>query len=398
MPDILQGSLGVIEEFFGTELVEDDKQPSRMAQGINPERIMRLPEAQRKALGSALSALAKESATKVEDLSSLLRSGEQGDRAPTMLIGHGWPGTNWRTVDQGLRVVAYFRRVLVDDPFDPLGLFFGHRPEETYCGLERLAKLRPLIAGGYIGFFPPSLIEHFSNLGDPDIVKESTRRAVKHEKRRWQQLADEGMCGTMILQMPRSPYWDPVLDRLAASVALGLDAMDTTGDKYVLKYLGKDLTAVPTKLARFRLPRLELLSPRDLASLLSSDEVLAEVDAVLDSALRSIPDGLCGDPERAARWIDERLTYEFRGALRRLRGALRGIPDGAKLGGAGAAVGASVLAGVLTGSPDLALAVGAAGAAADVTASWLYRRQRRLKNKPAVRVLTHLSRESSAHP
>ena len=54
MPDIGRGSLGVIEEFFGAELVEDNKQRSRMATIITPEQIMRLPETRREALAVAL--------------------------------------------------------------------------------------------------------------------------------------------------------------------------------------------------------------------------------------------------------------------------------------------------------------------------------------------------------
>jgi hypothetical protein len=67
------------------------------------------------------------------------------------------------------------------------------------------------------------------------------------------------------------------------------------------------------------------------------------------------------------------------------------LPDAAKIGGAAGAVGASVLAGALTASPALALGVGAAGAAADLTATWLHQWNQRNKQQPAIRVLTHLA-------
>jgi hypothetical protein len=275
-----------------------------------------------------------------------------------------------------------------------------------------------LIAGGYIGFFPESLVKQFRR-SLPAIVQEGERRVVEKEARAQSPLSEaememlqsllpspeldrhiaasvglspdamdilrkvawadyasgEGIYGT------RDVLWDPALDRLAASVGLNLDAMDTTGDKYVLKYLSKDLAARSTKLTRFRLPRLDLLTPQDLAALLSSDEVLDEVGAVLDGILRKIPRGLSSDPEGATQWIDERLSGEFQEALGRLKGRLRSIPDAAKVGGNSAAVGATVYSGVLTASPTLALAFGAGGAAAgavtEIAAAWLRQRRRR---------------------
>ena len=399
MPDILQGSLGIIERFFDSELAEENNRRPRGTAVITPERIIRLPKAQRQALASAFAEFNQGSAAKVDEFRRSLRSGEGAVRRPTMLIGRGFEPIHPVILDQSLHIVAYFRRVIVDDPIvNPVGvldLFLGMRQENTRRDLERLAQLRPLIVGGYIGLFPPDLAEQFE-YADPYIAKEATRRTMEHEEMRRERLTAEGMCGTSIRRYDeetgRRPYRDPVLDRLAASVGLGVDAMDTTGDEYVLKYLGKDLTANPTKLARFRLPRLELLPPRELAALLASNEVLAEVADALDSTLRHIPNGLCGDPELAARWIDERLADELEEALGRLRGTLRNIPDAAKVGGAGAAIGATVLAGVLTASPAAALAVGAAGAAADVTAAWLHQWRRREKNEPAMRVLTHLAR------
>lgn len=147
------------------------------------------------------------------------------------------------------------------------------------------------------------------------------------------------------------PWWDSALDRLAASVSLGVDAMDTTGDKYVLRYLGETLTAVPTRLTSIKLPRLELLPPRELAALLSSDEILAEVRSALDNALRSVPEGLAHDPEHAAQWVDERLTGNFEAAVHRLRHSIRRLPDAAMIGGAAVSIGATVLAGAITATP-----------------------------------------------
>jgi hypothetical protein len=119
------GSLGIIEEFFGAELVKDNEQRSRMATVITPERIMQLPKVRREALASALEDFDKGSAATFEDFRSSLGSSQQGARRPTMLIGRDWlPVNPWYTVDQGLRVVAYFRRVFVDEPFNAFGLRF----------------------------------------------------------------------------------------------------------------------------------------------------------------------------------------------------------------------------------------------------------------------------------
>jgi hypothetical protein len=184
---------------------------------------------------------------------------------------------------------------------------------------------------------------------------------------------------------------DSLLDRLAASVGLGVDAMDTTGDTYVLRYLGQSLTAVPTRLASVQLPRLELLPPRELAALLSSDEALAKVRSALNDALQSIPEGLARDPERAARWVGDRLAGNYEAAVRQLRHSIRRWPNAAEISVSAVGVGATVLSGVLTGGPGLVVGIGAAGAAASLTASWLLQWQQHRKQQPAIRVLTHLA-------
>ena len=56
-----------------------------------------------------------------------------------------------------------------------------------------------------------------------------------------------------------------------------------------------------------------------------------------------------------------------------------------------------MLAGVLTASPIVAFALGAAAAGADLTATWLHQWHRHNKQQPAIRALTHLaSRPSTA--
>lgn len=121
--------------------------------------------------------------------------------------------------------------------------------------LERLAELRPLIAGGYIGFFSENWAKQF-RYNDPDIAEEGGFRA--DGAMAFLELALYKSGGITITEHDREEsrdaIWPPWLDRLAASVGLGLDVMDVSEDRYVLKYLGKDLTAFPTKLDRFRFP------------------------------------------------------------------------------------------------------------------------------------------------
>jgi len=128
---------------------------------------------------------------------------------------------------------------------------------------------------------------------------------------------------------------------------------------------------------------------------LSSDEILAEVRSALDDALRNVPEGLANNRELAADWINGRLADNLEAAVHRLRHSIRRLPDAVKIGAAAGSVGASVLSGALTASPAIALGVGAAGAAADLTASWLHQWQQHRKQQPAIRVLIHLASNSS---
>jgi hypothetical protein len=404
---LLAGSIGVIEEFFGAELVADDSHHARRDSVITPTRIAGLPWERRAALGSALMAPGERP---VEDYRRALQSEPNGTR-PTMLIAYPTLGGRYpfllrdqalegeyRTLEDGLRVVAYFGRVLVDDPLSSATIFGrdseAAADEDLYEVLTRLAQVRPLIAGGYIAFFPPELAERLRD-ADPAIAKENAKRRAQEDNSRRELEGLWDIFSAQVTPSMRSEAlnapWDPALDRLAASIGLGVDAMDTTGDRYVLRYLGETLTAFPTSLASVQLPRLELLPPRELAALLSSDEVLAEVRTALDEALRSVPEGLAHDPELATRWVDERLAGNFEAAVHRLRRSIRRLPDAAKIGSAAGGVGATVLAGALTASPTLALGVGAVGAAADLTASWLHQWHQHNKQQSAVRVLTHLT-------
>jgi hypothetical protein len=405
---LLAGSIGVIEEFFGAELVADDSRDAHQASAITPAQIVRLPEDDGNALESALKAHRERP---VEDYRLALQSEPNGTR-PTMLITNNRD----RALDYGLRVVAYFGRILVDDPLSTLvrwpsmqsgrlaeDPWLWERPREPdlsehplYKPLAQLAEVRPLVAGGYIMLFQPKLAERFRDT-DPAIAKENAQRMAQDLGRIFR-LIDRPAPWPRTAEMNadmkagwKARWADPVLDMLAASVGLGVDAMDTTGDNYVLRYLGEALTAVPTRLASVQLPRLELLPPQELAALLSSDEVLAQVRSALDDALRGVPEGLARDPELAARWVDERLAGNLEAAVRRLHHSIRRLPDAAKIGGAAGGVGATVLAGALTDSPALALGVGAAGAAADLTATWLHQWHQHNKQKPAIRVLTHLA-------
>lgn len=284
----------------------------------------------------------------------------------------------------------------MDDPLKPTTVLggYGGTPVDEYLSevLAWLAEVRPLVAGGYVTFFPPELVERLRD-ADTAIAEESARRGLEF-RREIEEIMAEEVGGEVSWNDP--PETTSLLDRLSTSVGLRVDAMDTTEDNYVLRYLGETLTAVPTKLASVQLPRLELLPPRELAALLSSDEVLAEVRSALDDALRSVPEGLAHDPERAARWVDERLAEKLEAAVRRLRHSIRWRPDAAKIGGGAAAVGATVLAGALIATPPIGLALGAAGTAADLTASWLYQWQRHRKQQPALRVLTHLASQPQA--
>lgn len=334
MQALWAGSIGIIEEFFGGELVADDSRHTRRASVITPARIVGLPRQRQAALDSALTAHTKRP---MVDYRRALESEPNGIR-PTMLIAKEATG-GYHTLKNGLRVVTYFGRVLVEDPLAK-GTHFWIRLRRLHQVLAWLAEVRPIVAGGYITFFPPGLADRL-RYADPAIAKDNAQRADRWEDARRRALdifaaagvhRDEALKQVLQLWDPQfdwilvkyardrefftkadQPWWDPVLGRLAASLSLGVDAMDTTADKFVLRYLGETLTAIPTRLASVQLPRLELLPPRELAALLSSDAVLAEVRSALDNALRSIPEGLACDPELAARWVDERLRRELRG-------------------------------------------------------------------------------------
>jgi hypothetical protein len=393
--DILWGSLGVVEEFFGASLGEDGGRLEKVSV-ITPDRIIMLPIEQRRALGVALAEFQKEAPQRLADYRSSLQRSQEPVGRPTMLIRDGQ--RRGLAVHQTLRVMTYCRRVFVDDPVevnDPwreMGIY-----SDAHLALRKLARLRPLITGGYLAFFPESLIRDFQH-DEPNIVEEIARRSYEREMQRVDDEfvdEEEEWCG-LLRPMSLKSYYDPILNRLATSIGLRVDAIDTTGDKYVLSYLGKSLTPVPTRLAHFDLPRLELLNPRDLAALLSSDAALAEVHYVLDNTFRNIPDGLCGDVKGAAQWIDDRLSDDFKDSVRKLKRTVRSTPAAAKIGSAGAAVGATLVAGILTASPAIALGVGAAGAAADLAGSWLHEARRHRKNEPALRVLMHLASPTAA--
>jgi hypothetical protein len=92
--------------------------------------------------------------------------------------------------------------------------------------------------------------------------------------------------------------------------------------------------------------------------------------------------------------VDNRLAEKLEDAVQKLRHSIRQRPNAAEIGGTAVGVGATVLAGVLTGGPGLAVGIGAAGAAASLTASWLHQWQQHRKQQPAIRVLTHLAARS----
>ena len=236
-------------------------------------------------------------------------------------------------------------------------------------------------------FFPPELVERLRN-ANPAVAEESAQR-VQDKRSELEEIIGEELGGGVTWWDP--PGTDPLLDRLAASAGLPVDVMDASGDTYVLRYLGKALTTYPTGLASVQLPKLDKLPPRELAALLSSDEALAAVRSALDDTLRHVPEGLAHDPDRATKWINERLAGELAGAVRRLRHSIRLWPGAEKIGGTAEAVGATVLAGALIATPPIGLALGAAGAAAELTANWLYQWQRHRKQQPALRVLAHLA-------
>src|SRR5258707_5121147 len=90
----------------------------------------------------------------------------------------------YRTLEQGLRVAAYFGRVLVDDPLDRINLLGGYggapfpsgfSEESLPAVLAWLAEVRPLVAGGHITFFPPELVGRLRN-AHPAVAGESARR------------------------------------------------------------------------------------------------------------------------------------------------------------------------------------------------------------------------------
>jgi len=362
MADILWGTLGVIEEFFDAELVEDSGPYARKGRIITPRDILCLPQAERHLFVDTLQQFYEESADRVEFCRSLQASEDY--TSPTMLIGSG---DSLATIDKGLGVVAYFRKVLVDDPVD-IADFRLPPPPVAHRALERLAQLRPLVAGGYITFFSDNLVEKVRN-----EVSDKVSGIVTEEKKRTTEFG-----------------YHPVLDRLAASVGLGVSAMDTTGDRYVLNFLGQGLNAVPTNLSKYPLPRLDRMTPNDLAALLRSDEALVKVHALLNS-IYTIPPGCGNDPALAVEWINNRLEAELPGALCQLHHHLSQRPNPVDFGSAVTAVAATVISGVLTANPAAALAVGAAGAASNLAAAWLHRMRQHRKNAPALRVLQHLA-------
>jgi hypothetical protein len=180
--DFFAGSIGVIEEFFGAELIPDSSRRAGRADVITPARIVGFPPERRYALYSALQAHAEQP---VEDYQRALHSDPDAPR-PTMLLDYPTLG-GYRTLEQGLRVVAYFGRVLVDDPLEPGSVLGGYGgtpfPRDEYLPevLAWLAEVRPLIASGHITFFPPELVERLRN-ADPAIAGESAHRV--QEKRR----------------------------------------------------------------------------------------------------------------------------------------------------------------------------------------------------------------------
>jgi len=82
---LLTGSIGVIEEFFGAELVSDSSRRAGRAAVITPARIAGLPPERRETLYSALIAHAEQPA---ENYRRALQSEPDRPR-PTMLLD--WP-------------------------------------------------------------------------------------------------------------------------------------------------------------------------------------------------------------------------------------------------------------------------------------------------------------------
>jgi hypothetical protein len=142
---LFAGSIGVIEECFSAELVADSSDRARRASVITPARIAGLPLEQRQALFSALIAhreqLVAHGEQSVEDYRRALQS-EPGGTRPTMLLDRPTLG-GYRTLEHGLRVVAYFGRVLVDDPLQPGTLLGDAADKHLHEVLAWLAEVRP---------------------------------------------------------------------------------------------------------------------------------------------------------------------------------------------------------------------------------------------------------------
>ena len=109
MQGLLAGSIGVIEEFFGRELVADDSRHAHRASVITPAQIVEYPwEPLESALRDYLWQL------EGEDYRRALPRDPNGT-LPTLLITD--PKTDgYHTLKVGRRMVAYYGRILVDYP------------------------------------------------------------------------------------------------------------------------------------------------------------------------------------------------------------------------------------------------------------------------------------------
>jgi len=384
------GSLGVIERFFDAQLVASMPRRSS-ASCITPNIISSLPESQLTALADRIS----------EHLYS-----KGGSRSRST---GGWKFVladkifdPWRPFTAGMRALPYIGNVMVDDPVESWKfrlprqeLSIAQDRTDIMELLHRVAKVGPLIRAGYIGLFPPSLIEqHGHNL--PEIEKETLHRAAESFRLRHEHWArtryETRMCSMMFMdaEMRRGPHREPLLEKLATSVDIGTEIVDATSDKFISKFLGSTIESQPVHtLARIGLPKLDKLEPADLASLMAGDEVLESVRNKITEILSSLPEGLNSRAE-AVEYLDKRLSDELEGLVESLNRRLRRSPSTRDIVVTAIAISASIYVGLRTNAPQDALIVGGAGAAPALASAWLNAAKIKGRNKLAMRVLKQL--------
>ena len=263
------GSIGVIEEFFGTPLGED----------LTADVVRNLPPEQFEVLRERLAAVVPQ--TDPGEAGAIAWRAQQSLSArATLLVGNGMAG-------EVLASALYLPQIVLEDPVSR-----AETAKELSFSIRTLTQLRPLVASSAVALYPASFGWDASTINGRGPLNTPPPAVWSPGVRRW---ADE-----LLHVLPQGQIgevaWGISAD-LVAAAAFDVDAA-TIGRWAPMVQASLTTAGLRTwRLCNVVLPRFRGLSPRDVVTVREDTELFAEFRSAFDQVADSLPD----DPDRAQR-------------------------------------------------------------------------------------------------